>query len=220
MRRKLCGIRPVAGPVAAAAAALAVALSGCGSSGAGSAAQSGASPSGAAGSSPGDSLALSHIRVLTRLKSAELCRSVSTARAARILGARTATPSYAVDKGLGISCSWARRGAAAAGADELYVGISSVLDWSGAQLADGKLLTVRRLRVDGHPALAGRPRSKDRWAQVDVALGGDHDPSATYRAPTLTAALAGQLCKRMRAAGDKLETSGPRGVQNMPYESF
>jgi hypothetical protein len=187
MQRKLPGIRPVAGPAAAAAAALAVALSGCGSSGTG---PSGAAQGPSAGSSPGDSLALSHMRVLTRLKSAELCRSVPAARAARILGARTAAPSYAAKKGLGISCTWARRGAAPGGADELYVGISSVLDWTGVQRADGSLLGVRRLRVDGHQALEGRPRGKARWAQVDVALGGAHDPAATYRAPTLTAALA------------------------------
>jgi hypothetical protein len=195
MRRKLPGMRPAVACAAAAAVAAAVALSGCGSSGPGSAVQAGASPSGAAqgpaaGSSPGDSLALSHMRVLTRLKSAQLCRAVSAARAAAILGARTAAPSYAVEKGLGISCSWVRRGATAAATDELYVDISSVLDWTGTQLAERKLLHASRVRVDGHPALAARPLGKIDWAQVDVALGGDHDPAAEYRAPTLTAALA------------------------------
>jgi hypothetical protein len=130
------------------------------------------------------------MKVLTRLKSAQLCRVVSAARARRILGARTAAPSYAVQKGLSISCSWVRRGATASATDELYVGISSVLDWTGAQLADRMLADTRRLRVDGHPALAAGPRGKVDRAQVDVALGGDHDPYAEYRAPTLTAALA------------------------------
>ena len=191
MRQKLSGIRPVA----LAAAAAAVALAGCGSSDQGSAVQAGGSPSGAAqgtsaGSSPGDSLELSHMKVLTRLNSAELCRAVSAAKAARILGARPAAPSYAVQKGLGISCTWARRGATAAATDELYVGISSVLDWTGVQRANRKLPDARSRLVDGHRALAGRQQGKAGWAQVDVALGGDHDPAAEYRAPTPAAALA------------------------------
>jgi hypothetical protein len=194
MRRKLARMLPAAG----AAAALAVTLSGCGSSSAGSASQSAASPAGsaglvlspAAGSSPGDSLALSHMQLLTRLKRAQLCGVVSMARATRILGAPTAAPAYRGEKGLGITCRWVRRGAVPAATDELYVGISASIDWSGAQAVDQKLRHASRVTVDGRPALAARPRGRVDWAQVDVALGGDQDPFAEYRAPTLAAALA------------------------------
>jgi hypothetical protein len=204
MRRKLPGTRPVAGPAAAVAAVLAVTMSGCGSSSAGSAGSTGASSTGAsssgsvsgavlspaAGSSPGDSLALSRMKVLTRLRRAQLCGLVSAAQAARILGARTAAPEYAGEKGLGITCVWPRRGAAPAATDELYAGISASIDWSGAQAVDQQSRHASRVTVDGHPAMAARPQGPIDWAQVDVALGGDHDPFAEYRAPKLAAALA------------------------------
>jgi hypothetical protein len=214
MRRKLPGTRPVAGPAAAVAAVLAVTMSGCGGSSAGGASSTGASSTGAsssgasqsgasssgsaggsvlspaAGSSPGDSLALSRMKVLTRLRSAQLCGLVSAAQAARILGAPTAAPEYAGEKGLGITCVWARRGAAPVAADELHVGISASIDWSGAQAVDQQLRHASRVTVDGHPAMAARPQGRIDWAQVDVALGGDHDPFADYRAPKLAAALA------------------------------
>jgi hypothetical protein len=192
MRRKLARMHRVAGPAAMAAVTLALVLAGCGSSGGSGAAgqPSGSVLSPAAGSSPDDSLAQSHMKVLTRLTRPELCGLVSAARATQILGARTAAPSYSRSKGVGNTCVWVKRGAPAATTDELYVGVSALFDWSGAQAVDQRLLHTRRVTVDTHPALAAPPQGHVTWAQVDVALGGPQDPFAEYRAPTLAAALA------------------------------
>jgi hypothetical protein len=201
MPRKIAGIRSVSGLTAATLTVLGVSLAGCGSSGAASSASSSsasASPAAggtaaggtAAGSSPGGALALSHMKVLTKLKSAQLCGVLSAAQAARILHAKTAAPVYASRPGLGITCQWIKRGAGAASADNLYVGISTVISWTGAQALDKKLLRTRVVRIDGHPGLAAGQQARLAWAQVDVALGTAHDPVAEYRAPTLAIALA------------------------------
>jgi hypothetical protein len=191
MPRKIAGIRPVSGLTATAMTVLAVSLAGCGSSGAASSAsQSSAPASPAAVSTPSGALALSHMKVLTKLKRAQLCGVLSPAQAARILHTLIAAPVYANRLGLGITCQWTKRGAPAASADRLYVGISTVVDWTEAQALDKKLLHISAIRIGGHPALAAGRQAKLTWAQVDVALGAGPDPVAEYRAPTMAVALA------------------------------
>ena len=207
MRGDLAGFRPAAGLITAALAALAAGLAGCGSSGAaaGQAAPSSAAP--ATGSSSvatlpsgsptqasdnahgGNELANSRMRVLTRLSKAQLC-GMTPGEPAKLLGAPAGPPVYARPGGLGITCQWVRKGATASGATELYVGISSVLSWTGAQAVDHKLLRTRPVTISGHPALAAAPQGNVTWGQVDVALGGSGDPVAEYRAPTLAMAMA------------------------------
>ena len=134
-------------------------------------------------------LASSPLKVLTTLSQAQLCAALSTSEATRILGSAPRAPVYGRSPGLGIYCRWPRRGAAGSGPDELYVGISSVMDWGEAQEVD-KLLHAAAVVVDGRPALTAAPLPAMQWAQVDVALGGAGDPVAEYRAPTMTEALA------------------------------
>jgi hypothetical protein len=90
--------------------------------------------------------------------------------------------------GLGIYCRWPKRGAAGLSTDQLYVGISAIVDWAGAQQVD-KLLHAKSVRLDGRSALTAGPLPAMEWAQVDVALGGPGDPVAEYRAPTMPEAL-------------------------------
>jgi Protein of unknown function (DUF3558) len=188
MRSEITRIRPV---LAAAAGALAVALAGCGSSG------TGASSGGASGSAssapqalstPSDSLALSHMKILTKLSRAQLCSVLPAARAARILHAATAPPVYARRAGVAVTCAWLRKGAGKASNQQLYVAIPTTISWTAAEAVD-KALRSRALKIGGHPALAISRHGKVSWAQVDVALGGLHDPVADYRAPTMAGAL-------------------------------
>lgn len=193
MRRELARVRPVPGLAAAALAALAVSLAGCG--GSGTSAGPSAGPSGSAGPASAGSpaagpLAMSHLRILTRLRRSQLCGVLAASEAARILGAATAAPAYSRQAGLGITCRWARRGASERSDAGLSISISAILNWTGAQAVDTKLLRSRPVTVDGHPARAAGKQDKLSWAQVDVALGGDHDPVVEYRAPTLAIALA------------------------------
>jgi hypothetical protein len=207
MRGDLAGIRPAAGAAAVVLAAAALSLAGCGSSGGSAATAGGASGSSAPGAAASSVAALptgstseasggsasplskSRMRVLTKLKKSQLCGLVGPAEASKMLGTRTAPPVYANRLGLGITCQWVKKGQDPAGADELYVGISSIIDWTGAKEVD-KLLRTTAQTVAGHPALAAGQQGKIAWAQVDVALGGDNDPVAEYRAPTLAGALA------------------------------
>jgi len=177
-----------------AGAALAAGLAGCGSG----AAHPGGGTSAAAGRSgsqqqatarrPADPLASSPLRVLTTLDGARLCSVLSQAQARRIMGTTVQAPVYGKVSTLGIHCRWIRPGTAGLGPDELYLGISTVLDWADARQAD-KLLQARHAGVDGHPALAAGPLRTMAWAQVDVALGGAHDPVAEFRAPTMAEAM-------------------------------
>ncbi|MGH3277022.1 MAG: hypothetical protein ACRDNZ_22180 [Streptosporangiaceae bacterium] len=141
--------------------------------------------SGKAGQNP---LARSPLRILTTLSKAQLCATLSSDQAVRILGAPVQAPTYGRQAGLGSYCLWLRRGATGLSPDELYVGISSSIDWTGAQQVD-KLLHATSVQVNGHPALTAGPLPAMRWAQVDVALGGPHDPVAEFRAPTMAKAL-------------------------------
>jgi hypothetical protein len=202
MRGDLAGIRPGAGLITVALAVLAMSLVGCGSSGAAaggpghSASPASTSsvavlPSGSTGQAAdnaGGGLARSRMRVLTKLSKAELC-GLSAGQAARLLGKPAGPPVYASQMKLGITCLWVGRGGTTGSTDELYVGISSVLSWAGARQVD-KLVHTRPVQVSGHPALAASPQGNLTWAQVDVALGGDNDPVAEYRAPTMATALA------------------------------
>jgi hypothetical protein len=198
MRRDIAGLRLRLGLTAALAAALAAGLAGCGSSGGTAAHGAASSPSPAAtgsdrqassGQAARNPLAHSRLRVLTTLTQARLCAALSTAEATAILGSVPQAPRYARLPGEGIYCRWLKHGAAALSTDELYVGISSVIDWSGAQQVD-KLLHATTAKDGAYPALAAGPLPAMPWAQVDVALGGAGDPVAEYRAPTMAQALA------------------------------
>lgn len=174
--------KPVLG-LAGAALAVAVMLAGCGGS-----ARPGAPSHKLAGGSATDALALSHMKVLTMLSRSRLCSVLSSRQAARILRAQ-AHEVYTHRSGVGVTCQWIRSGGSRLGVHQLYVGISATINWTGAQAVD-RLLRSQRLTVDGHHALAATRRGNSAWAQVDVALGGDHDPVAQYRAPTMAEALA------------------------------
>ncbi|HUZ22141.1 MAG TPA: DUF3558 family protein [Streptosporangiaceae bacterium] len=195
MRCESAGNRPVYG-VAAALAALALSLAGCGAGSAGGPAgtSAGAGPTGTAGqakagSTPADSLALSHLKVLTELKQPQLCSLLSPTAVVRALSGPAATPAYSSDARQGVACQWVRQGAAAGSANELYVGISATIDWAGERAVD-TLMHASPVTIDGHRALAVAWQATLGWAEVDVALGGDHDPVARYRAPTAIGALA------------------------------
>jgi hypothetical protein len=209
MRRDIAGLRRL-GPPAAALAALAMlggGLAACGSPApAGHRAAASPTTSGSdreASSGKGHNpLAKSRMRYLTTLDQARLCAVLSTAEAAKILGAAPQAPLYGQEQGLGIYCRWPKHGATGLSTDELYVGISSIIGWSGAQAVD-KLLRAKSVQVGGRPALTAGPLPAMQWAQVDVALGGADDPVAEYRAPTMAQALA--LAK---AATPHLESMG------------
>ena len=171
-------------------------LAGCGSQGGtghaaatASPAASGSDREASSGQASDNPLAKSRLRVLTTLNQARLCAALSVSEATRILGSEPQSPLYGAEPGLGIYCRWPRRGAAGLGADELYVGISSTIDWARTRQVD-KLLHARSVRVGGRPALTAGPLPAMEWAQVDVALGGSGDPVAEYRAPTMAQALA------------------------------
>jgi hypothetical protein len=212
MRRDIAGLRRRLGPPAAAVAALAVlggGLAACGSQAAAGHRAASASPatsgsdreasSGKAGHNP---LAKSRMRYLTTLDRARLCAILSTAEATKILGSVPQSPLYGQEPGLGIYCRWLKRGAGGLSTDELYVGISSIIPWSGAQAVD-QLLRAKSVKVGGRPALTAGPLPAMQWAQVDVALGGAGDPVAEYRAPTMAEALA-----LAQAATPHLESMG------------
>jgi hypothetical protein len=182
------GVRRASRPAATLAAAAAAAiLAGCGSGGPAASGTSSATPG--AGSSPNDSLALSHMKVLTRLSRSQLCGAISAGQAAHILRTTTGAPAYQHES-LGNTCEWVPKKAQATGTDMLYIGISTLADWTGAQAIDRRLLHTTAMKIGGHPALVARPQGRADWAQVDLALGGDHDPVAEYRAPTLAMAIA------------------------------
>ena len=131
----------------------------------------------------------SRMRILTTLSRAQLCAALSTSEATAILGSRPQAPLYDRQPGLGIYCRWPKRGTTGLSPDELYVGISAIVDWAGAQEVD-KLLHAKSVTIDGRSALTAGPLPAMQWAQVDVALGGSGDPVAEYRAPTMPEALA------------------------------
>jgi hypothetical protein len=184
MRREFTRVKPVLGLLGA-ATAVAVTLAGCGGSGG----TSGAPSRKLAGGSTTDALALSHMKVLTTLSRSQLC-SVMTPRQARsILHARTYAPIYTHRRGVAVTCQWIRRGSSRLSIQELYIGISATINWTGTQEVD-RLLHGQPVRVDGHHALVATRHGRAAWSQVDVALGGAHDPVAEYRAPTKAGALA------------------------------
>jgi hypothetical protein len=198
MRRDIAGLRLRRGLAAALAAVLAAGLAGCGSSGgtaahgtarSASPAATGSDRQASSGQPARNPLAHSRLKVLTTLTQAQLCAALSTAEATAILGSAPQAPRYARLPGEGIYCRWLKPGAAALSTDELYVGISAVVDWAGAQQVD-KLLHATAAKVGEYPALAAGPLPAMQWAQVDVALGGSGDPVAEYRAPTMAQALA------------------------------
>jgi hypothetical protein len=201
MRRDIAGLRlrrrrpPAALAVLAAGLAVGMsALAGCGGQGgtghpAASAAASGSDREASSGKAGRNPLAKSHMLILTRLSRAQLCAALSTSEATAILGSRPQAPLYGREPGLGIYCRWPKRGATSLSPAELYVGISAIVDWAGAQQVD-KLLHAKSVTVDGRPALTAGPLPAMQWAQVDVALGGPGDPVAEYRAPTMPEALA------------------------------
>jgi hypothetical protein len=136
--------------------------------------------------SSGGGLASSKLFGVTKLTQAQLCGALSRSEASRILGTTTSAPTYANRLGLGITCEWFKAGTS--GNDELYVGISTLIPWKGAQAGDSAQ-NYTPSTIDGHPAfLADTATVQLGYALVHVALGGDDDPVAEYRAPTLAIA--------------------------------
>jgi hypothetical protein len=209
MRRDIAGLGQRAGQQAAGLAALAVVLAGCGSAGHGAPARTGGTAS-ASASQPSpvpagkssNPLANSRLKVLTTLDASRLCVVISPAQAQLILGTSVAAPAYGSAAGLGVYCRWLKSSAPLSTTDNLYVGISSVIDWADAQKLD-ELIAARPTTIDGHPALAGGPLKAMAWAQVDVALAGPHDPVAEFRAPTMAMvrALATAATPRILSMG-------------------
>ena len=195
MARKLTSISPFYAATAAVLTATAV-VAGCGGGGAksGSAGQGGsghpaASGTAAAGKEAEYSLNKSHLRILTRLKRSQLCHALSTEQASRILHAPTGTPVYTSHPGVVITCQWIRRGQGTGSRQQLYVGISASINWTGTEAADEQLHS-KQLTIDGRHALAATRQGVGTWAEVDVALGGGDDPVAKFRAPTMASAQA------------------------------
>jgi hypothetical protein len=187
MRSDLTGVRPALGLAVGVAAA--VALAGCGGVGGGTPAGGLSSMASAASSAvrnaTSGSLKSSPLYGLTKLTKAQLCGVLSGSEAAQILGRPAISPQYANRFGLGITCEWMK---SSGSSTELYVGVSTIIDWHGAQAID-KLLKTTPATIDGHPALEAGPQGATGYALVHVALGGDHDPAVEYRAPTLAIAV-------------------------------
>ncbi|HUZ35548.1 MAG TPA: hypothetical protein VMV17_04395 [Streptosporangiaceae bacterium] len=207
MRRNFTWARPPLG-LAAAGLAAALTLAGCGgggsSSAGGGATPGGGLPSGLPTSLPsgglsavasaaasavagaaGGSMKSSPLYGLTKLSKSQLCGVLSGSEAASILGTSTIAPQYANRFGLGITCEWMK---SQGSSTELYVGLSTIIDWQGAQAID-KLLKTTPATIDGHPALEAAPQGITSYALVHVALGGAHDPTVEYRAPTMAIAV-------------------------------
>ena len=189
MERKLATISPFYAATAAVLTLTAV-VAGCGGGTKSAAGQpSGSTRQAVSGKTAEDSLAKSHLRVLTRLRRSQLCHVLSTAEAVSILHARTAAPVYTSHPGVAVTCQWIKRGQGRASGAQLYVGISASINWTGTQAVD-RSLHSKPVTIDGHRGLAATRRGAIAWAQVDVALGGGDDPVAEYRAPTMAAAQA------------------------------
>lgn len=141
---------------------------------------SGATPTTAATTrgGSGGSLASSKLIGVTTLDQAKLCGVMNTSEAAQIMGSSTSAGQFTNTLGLGIICEWK-----ASGGTELYVGLSTILDWAGTQALD-KLLTTSPDSIDGHPALVAGPQNSLSYTSIAVALGGDHDPVVEFRAPS------------------------------------
>ena len=186
MERKVSAISPFYAATTVMLAVTAV-VAGCGG---GAATKSGASGQPGGSTRQAEySLAKSHLRVLTTLRRSQLCQALTAAEAASILHARTGRPVYTRHPGVVITCQWIKRGQGRASGQQLYVGISGTINWTGTQAVD-RMLHSRPVTIDGHPALAVTRRGAVTWSQVDVALGGANDPVAEYRAPTMAAAQA------------------------------
>jgi hypothetical protein len=195
MRPDIAVPRPVLGMIAAGVLAGALSLTGCSSSGkpALTLPTNASIPftpptSTSLGSRLGGSLASSKLIGLTKLSKAQLCGTLSASEAAQILGASTSAPTFANRLGLGVTCEWIEPGSTGGSSyGELYVGISTIIDWQGTQAID-KLLSASPTTIDGHPALQADKSAINNYALVHVALGGDHDPVVEFRAPTLAMA--------------------------------
>jgi hypothetical protein len=190
MERKLTTISPFYAATAAVLTLTAV-VAGCGGGTKNGAAgqPSGSTRQAVSGKTAEDSLAKSHLRVLTKLRRSQLCHVLSTAEAVSILHARTAPPVYTSHPGVAVTCQWIKRGQGRDSGAQLYVGISASINWTGTQAVD-RSLHSKSVTIDGRHALAATRRGTVSWAQVDVALGGGDDPVAEYRAPTMAAAQA------------------------------
>lgn len=124
---------------------------------------------------------------LTKLTDAQLCGTMSTTEASGIIGTQTGSGQFTNTLNLGIICEWQVGGSSD---KELYVGISTVIDWAGAQ-AVAQLLKPTAITIDGHAALGAPPQGTVLdYADLDVAVGAAHDPAVEFRAPTLDEAKA------------------------------
>jgi hypothetical protein len=121
---------------------------------------------------------------LTKLSQAQLCGLLHGGEPSAILKSPAGPPTYANTLGLGVVCTWSRSG----GSGELYMGISTVFPWRGAQPLD-KFAGDKPTTIDGHPADAGKPNSHVPYATAHVAIAGLNDPVVEFRAPTLAEVL-------------------------------
>jgi hypothetical protein len=145
-----------------------------------------------------DTLKDSKMYSLTKLTDAQLCGVLQGDEPTQILGTATAAGKFSDTLGLGVICEWK----ATAGPTELYVGLSTVVDYAAAGNVD-QILNATTTSIDGHPALAADHASGNDYALIHVALGADHDPAAEFRAPTMDAAttLAQTVTPRLIALG-------------------
>jgi hypothetical protein len=127
------------------------------------------------------------LHFLTKLTKAQLCGLLHDGEPSRVLGAATSPPVYE-DTRLGSWCTWTRADAGSLSQDQLYIGVSPILDWQGVQRAD--LYHPSATMIDGHPALAAAPGADIGWAQIDVATGGAHDPVVEFRVPSMAIAAS------------------------------
>lgn len=185
MRRGVNRWRLAAGVVAASMAVAALSGCGVGSEVKKLSTAASAAANAAKGLSASRSLKTSPLYGLTKLGRAQLCGVLSRGEASRILGATVIAPQYADRLGLGVTCEWMK---SQDSNTELYLGLSSIIGWQGAQAIDKILKATTTSTIDGHPAIEAGPGVND-YALVHVALGGPNDPVVEYRAPTLAKAV-------------------------------
>jgi len=120
---------------------------------------------------------------LTKLSQAQLCGLLHGSEPSAILGSPAGPASYLDTAGPGVVCTWSK-----AGGGELYIGISTIFPWRGAQPID-KFAGDKPTTIDGHPADAGGPNGHVPYATAHVAIAGLNDPVVEFRAPSRATVL-------------------------------
>lgn len=120
---------------------------------------------------------------MTKLSQAKLCGLLHGGEPAKILSSPAGPATYANTLGLGVVCTWSK-----SGGGELYIGVSTIFPWRGAQSID-KFAGDKPTTVGGHPADAAGPNGHAPYATAHVAIAGLNDPVVEFRAPTRAAVL-------------------------------